>query len=190
MVRGDPDAVARLAKEGGLMSESASFTMDDRGEFLGRAVGVAEVVIPPRSAMVGVPVFPGMVTDSGDLVILAVQRKGEDLGPKVSALAVGDTLLVQGQWEALDHHVASDPEVLVVDAPEDIRRQAVPMGPHSREAIAIVAAMVALLATGAVQCPRLSPVCSPRVRWSCTACSRWSRPTGGSRGRPWCWWAP
>ena len=42
--------------------------------------GVAEVVIPPRSELVGDTVFPGMVTDSGDLVILAVQRKGEDSG--------------------------------------------------------------------------------------------------------------
>ena len=41
-----------------------------------RRSGVAEVVIPPRSGLVGEPAFPGMVTDSGDLVVLAVQRNG------------------------------------------------------------------------------------------------------------------
>ena len=37
-----------------------------------------------------------MVTDSGDLVVLAVQRAGEDLGPGDTGLAEGDVLLLQG----------------------------------------------------------------------------------------------
>ena len=40
--------------------------------------------------------------DSGDLVILAVQRQGEDVGPGETVLAEGDTLLLQGTWAALD----------------------------------------------------------------------------------------
>ena len=47
---------------------------------LTRQKGVAEVVIPPRSSAIGETVFPGMITDSGDLVVLAVQRKGEEAG--------------------------------------------------------------------------------------------------------------
>ena len=56
-----------------------------------------------------------MVTESGDLVVLAVQRNGEELAGE-TLLAVGDTLLLQGTWGALDEHL-DDPEVLVVDAP-------------------------------------------------------------------------
>jgi di/tricarboxylate transporter len=52
--------------------------------------GVAEVVIPPRSELVGDTAFPGMVTESGDLVVLAVQRKAEELSGE-TVLAVGDT---------------------------------------------------------------------------------------------------
>ena len=55
-----------------------------------RRKGVAEVVIPPRSELIGSIVFPGMVTDSGDLVVLAVQRAGETLGPGDIELAEGD----------------------------------------------------------------------------------------------------
>ena len=73
-----------------------------------------------------------MVTDSGDLVILAVQRNGEDLGPDETVLAAGDTLLLQGTWAALDENL-DDPAVLVVDPPGLVRRQAVPLGP-GREA--------------------------------------------------------
>jgi di/tricarboxylate transporter len=41
-------------------------------------------------------------------------------------------------------------EVLVVDAPERVRRQAVCLGPGAKRALVVVAAMVVLLATGAV----------------------------------------
>jgi di/tricarboxylate transporter len=43
-----------------------------------------------------------------------------------------------------------DPDVLVVDAPLDVRRQVLPLGPGARRTLLIVAAMVVLLATGAV----------------------------------------
>ena len=95
-------------------------------------------MVRPRSGLIGTPAFPGMVTESGELVILAVQRGGEDLGPGETALAAGDTLLVEGTWEALEEQL-DDPDVLVVDAPEQVRRQAVPMGPGSRPTLAVLA---------------------------------------------------
>lgn len=121
----------------------------DAATLLTRKHGVAEVVIPPRSSAIGEAVSPGMVTDSGDLVILAVRRNGEDQGPGESVLAVGDTLLLRGKWDALDENL-EDPAVLVVDAPALVRRQAVPLGPGAKRVIVILAGMVALLATGAV----------------------------------------
>ena len=150
IVRGEHEPVGRFADDVGLTLEDEPFQVDPSGALLGRDIGVSEVVIPPRSPAVGQKVFPGMVTDSGDLVILAVQRRGEDRGPDAVRLAVGDTLLVQGQWADLDRHVASDPAVLAVDEPQRVRRQAVPLGPRSRPAMVIVGGMVALLATGAV----------------------------------------
>jgi di/tricarboxylate transporter len=117
------------------------------GNLLSHQYGVAELVIPPRSGVIGESAFPGMVTDSGDLVILAVQRNSEDLGPQETVLAAGDTLLVQGTWGALATHLP-DPDVLVVDSPDLVRRQALPLGPGAKRAIGILLAMVVLLATG------------------------------------------
>ena len=125
------------------------YALDDEPDALvSRRSGLAEVVIPPRSALVDQIVFPGMVTDSGDLVVRAVQRKGEHM-PGETVLAVGDTLLLQGTWGALEHHL-DDPEVMVVDEPALVRRQAVPLGPGAEHALVILAGMVILLATGAV----------------------------------------
>jgi di/tricarboxylate transporter len=124
------------------------YGLDEADEVLTRSRGAAEVVIPPRSGLVGEVAFPGMVTESGDLVVLAVQRKGEELVGE-SRLAVGDTLLLQGTWGALDEHL-TDPDVVVIDHPELVRRQAIPLGPGAMRALTTLAAMVILLGTGAV----------------------------------------
>jgi len=123
------------------------YGLDWDAELLTRRSGVAEVVVPPRSELVGDIAFPGMVTESGDLVVLAVQRKAEELTGDTT-LAVGDTLLLQGTWGALEEHL-DDPDVLVVDKPQLVRRQ-IPLGPGAKRALVVLAAMVVVLATGAL----------------------------------------
>jgi di/tricarboxylate transporter len=114
-----------------------------------RDAGLIEIVIPPRSPFIGEKVVRGMSTDTGDLVVVAVQRRGEDLGDREVALAIGDAIVLRGPWAALDAK-AGDPGVLVVDQPDQVRRQAVPLGLHAREAILVLAGMVVLLVTGVV----------------------------------------
>ncbi len=120
------------------------------GKLIDRQIGVVEVIIPPRSEMIGEKVFPGLITESGDFVILAIQRMGENLDRAPTVLAVGDTLLLQGTWDALDRRVESDRDVLVVDSPSSVRRQAVALGPRAWWAITILVGMVVLLATNVV----------------------------------------
>jgi di/tricarboxylate transporter len=106
--------------------------------------GVAEVIVAPRSNYIGETVFPGMVTDSGKLVILGVQRHDADLGVQKITLQAGDAMLLQGRWEALDQHTR-DPNVVLVDSPEAIRRQTAPLGPRVIPAVLVMAGMVLLL---------------------------------------------
>lgn len=150
LVRGSEEDIREVAATTGVEVVTGPFQPPPEGDLVGVRVGVAELVLPPRSAMVGTTAFPGMVTDSGDLVILAIQRGGEDLGPLPTELAVGDVLLVQGDWRDLEREVAADPEVLAVDPPTMVRSQTVPLGPGSGRAIAVTAGMVVLLATGVV----------------------------------------
>jgi di/tricarboxylate transporter len=117
-------------------------------ELLTRRSGVAEIVIPPRSELIGEVVFPGMVSDSGDLVVRAVQRRGEE-GDGEIVLAAGDTVLLQGPWGALERRL-EEPDVLAVASPALVRRQAVPLGLGAREAIGVLLGMIVLLAAGAV----------------------------------------
>jgi di/tricarboxylate transporter len=150
ILRGDRAAATALAADLGLHERDSS-VLAAGGIALtlfNRRSGLAEVVVPPRSKLIGERFFPGMVTDSGDLVVLGIQRQGQDLD-SVDRLAQGDTLLLQGSWTALDKRLEPS-EVIVVNAPEDVRRQAVAMGEGSRTMVIILAAMVFMLATGIV----------------------------------------
>ena len=59
--------------------------------------GLAEIVVPRRSKLIGKMAFPGMAARDGDLVVLAVHRGHNQLGPQLTA---GDHILLQGTWKA------------------------------------------------------------------------------------------
>jgi len=156
LVRGNAEAAAALAAQMHLSFREDMTEGQGEETLFNRRSGLAEVVIPPRSGLIGHTVFPGMVTESGDLIILAVQRAGAEVDsgqptPERGSITLqaGDTMLLQGTWKALDTHL-SDPDVLVVNSPELVRRQAVPLGPGAYQAIAVLVGMIILLATGLV----------------------------------------
>lgn len=138
-------AARDLSQHAETLALQYSLTADDAR--IDRTDGLTEVVIPPRSPFIGDTVFPGMRTESDELVIVAIQRGGDDVAK--TTLRAGDLLLLRGTWDALDTH-AADPGVVVIDAPPTIRRQAVALGQRSIVAIVVLVAMVVLLATGLV----------------------------------------
>lgn len=146
ILRGDDDLLDAFATDNGLTRKPGA----TGGTLINAEIGVVEVVIPPRSELIGSPVFPGLYTASGDFVILAVERAGVDMEHDLITLEAGDTLLLQGTWGALDRASEEERSVIVVDSPGQLRRQAIPMGKTADRAIAILVAMVILLATGVV----------------------------------------
>ncbi len=164
---GDADALARLAADAKLSVVSHEQGADEA--LINRDTGLAEVVIPPRSPLIGQRMFPGMVTPSGDLIVLAIQRGNEQVPPGGVELNAGDVLLLQGTWKALDRHLAS-PEVLVVDSPDLVRRQAVPLGAGAKAAIAILlpTSIVGLMGACAMVFARVLSVeqCYRSINWT------------------------
>lgn len=123
-----------LAAHHGLDSAATSITHSD---------GVTEIVIPPRSEFEGDIVFPGMRTDAGDLIVIAVQRQGENLNHAV--LRAGDIVVLRGDWDALKGRVAH-PGVIAIDDPARFRRQSIHLGGRSYIALAVLTSMVVCLA--------------------------------------------
>ncbi len=147
VLRGEAGAIGRFAAANGLeLADGAVEAGRVVSTLLNRSSGLAEVLVPPRSPLVGRRCFPGMVSESGDMIILAIQRQGEDL-PAGATLAAGDTMLLQGAWDTFDRRL--DPaRVLVVNDPDAVRRQAVPLGRGAMPMFGILGAMAAVLALG------------------------------------------
>lgn len=143
-----PRATLRDLGGHGLTLSSHYGLEGDATQVMGRTGGIAEFLVPPRSEFVGDKVHRGMVTESGRLVVAAMHHRGEDIdGPHT--LCPGDSILLQGDWEALEN-ASQDPNLIAVDEPETVRRQAVPLGAGAWRALAVLLGMIVLLATGIV----------------------------------------
>ncbi len=136
-----------LVRHARLLRQQYDVTLDT-GMMMGPLNGVTEVIVPPRSPLIGQRLCTGMATPSGDLVLLAARRGAEQLQEVI--VQAGDQLLLQGTWDDLVQHTETPgAKVIPVDAPATMRR-AVPLGRHAPRALIILAAMVVLLATGIV----------------------------------------
>lgn len=147
VVSGPAEDLGRLAADLGLTVAMRRVAGVEGEHLVTRDTGVAEVLIPPRSAFEGRRAFAGM-TVGPDVVILAIRRLGRDVVEPVD-LREGDALLLLGTWEAMAD-LEDERDLLVVHSPATVRRQAAPLGRRAYTAVAVLAAMVVLLASGLV----------------------------------------
>jgi di/tricarboxylate transporter len=136
-----------LVRHARLLRDQYSLTLDT-GVIMTPRNGLSEVVIPPRSPLIGTKVYCGMASPDGDLAILAARRGAEEIKGQDITIQAGDVLLLQGTWDDLARH-ADAAGVLVVDSPATLRRS-VPLGRGASRALAILGGMIVLLATGLV----------------------------------------
>lgn len=144
LIRGSDESLRRFAADEGL-----SLDADAAGAFgsglVTRDTGVAEVLISPRSRYIGDEVFLGMVTESGTLVVFGARRGAEDLeAGRSMRLEAGDALLLYGSWTDLEQQTR-DPDVILVDSPDAIRRQTIPLGRRAVPALGALLGMVLLM---------------------------------------------
>ena len=144
-VTGDADAVDRLVTEHGLEVVATPLVDVTATDLLSSERGVAEVVVPPRSRLVGESVYPGLVRSG--LTLLTVARAGSSRGARSTVLQPGDMLLLNGDWSAVGQLVRESDVVLLND-PDLVRRQNAPLGGRAWLALAVLAVTVVLLAIG------------------------------------------
>ncbi len=122
----------------------------DEQALISREVGVAEALLPPRSSLIGKTLAKTRFGSTYHLSVLSINRPGADepLDLKTTALAMGDTLLVQGTWDDILALRERRADFIVMGQPE-----AMVGAPHqdkARWALAVLAGMLLLMITGAV----------------------------------------
>jgi di/tricarboxylate transporter len=123
---------------------------DDQQTLISDEVGVAEVLLPPRSSLLGRTIVEARFGTLHHLTVLGIHRSGEEipLDFKETRLRFGDTLLVQGPWKHIHALRKQRSDFVVMGEPEAM------FGPPNRKqapiALAIVLGMLALLITNAL----------------------------------------
>ena len=127
--------------------------IDDAGhelaDLLSQEVGLAEVLLTPRSSYAGKVVADGVIGKTFGVLILGI-RRGNRLIETTDQLRFGDALLVRGTWEAIGRMAEEKRNFVVVGQPEEIANQVTELNTKSWISIAILAAMVVLMVTSVV----------------------------------------
>ncbi|NLE76021.1 MAG: SLC13 family permease [Chloroflexi bacterium] len=144
-VQGSPESVARLAQQEVLAllpSEQSA------GAIIPQEVGMAEVLLTPRSRLVGRTLLETRFRDVYQMTVLAIMRMGKPLAgdPAASPLRFGDTLLVQGTWERIRVLQDERQDFVVVGLPREVAAEEA-SGRRAPLAMAVMLGMLALMIT-------------------------------------------
>ena len=122
---------------------------DQQLDLLSRELGIAEVLLTPRSRYIGEVIAADRISREFDVVVLGA-RRGTNQLPAEVALHFGDALLVRGTWKVINELQDAHEDLVVVGRPEEVAAQVTGLSAHSIVALGILAGMVGLMVSGAV----------------------------------------
>ncbi|GAB4460207.1 MAG: SLC13 family permease [Anaerolineae bacterium] len=149
LVQGTQQAI----EQGMLSLKLALLPADDgaselTGALLSNEVGLAEVLITPRSEYIGQTIESSQFAGKFGVQVLGLQRS-DRLQPLANTqLAFGDSLLVRGPWQAIGRLASERRNFVVVGSPEEMARQIPALGFSAYVALFALTGMVVLMVTG------------------------------------------
>jgi di/tricarboxylate transporter len=120
IVQGHPDDVALLSASWNLGVQLAQ--AEDEHALINQEVGLAEVLLPPDSSLIGKSLVDLQFGVRYRLSVLGILRPSteESLNLKTTSLRFGDTLLVQGSWENILALRKNQRDFVVMGQPESM----------------------------------------------------------------------
>lgn len=146
VVQGDGNAIAAAAALWNLAVQPASTS--DQESLVTDEIGIAEVLLPPRSALIGKTLPEIRFGTTYRLTVLDIRRPGEEraLNLKQTTLQFGDTLLVQGEWKNIQALKSRRRDFIVMGEPQGVsgglNRKRAPI------ALLVLLGMLVLIVTG------------------------------------------
>lgn len=124
---------------------------EDYSAHTGRSLGMAEILVPPDSALTGKSIIELRMRTQRGLNVMGIRRQGALLGPGFlhEKLRAGDTLLIVGSWKSIRllHTRAHDFLVLGLPAEMDDVAPRANRAPHALFSLGLT---VALMVSGVV----------------------------------------
>ena len=117
---------------------------------LSREIGLAEVLITPRSDLIGKTLAESRFADQYRMHVIGVRRHDQIAKRQRVKLDFGDSLLVRGNWADIQHLVEDQHNFVVVGSPRAMEEQVTSLSNQAWLALGAVAVMVTLMITGTV----------------------------------------
>lgn len=121
-------------------------------DLLSREIGLTEILITPRSALIGKTLAENNFAEKYKVRVLGIARRGkpvEDVPLTSIKLTFGDALLVRGTWQAIRIMENESRNFVVVGRPAALA-QPTGLTPKSLIALLALAGMLAMMLTGIV----------------------------------------
>lgn len=124
--------------------------LEEEQSLIDYEVGIAEILLPPRSSLVGKTLVETRFGSTYNLTVLAINRSsGErDMSLKETLLQAGDTLLVQGTWRSIVALKKKRRDFVVMGEPEAMA--GAPARRKAPLALIVLAGMLVLMITNSV----------------------------------------
>lgn len=147
-VQGKFDQITRATSKFGLGIQSLAPTEED--SLINQEVGIAEILLPPRSTLAGKNIVDLHFGSYYKLNVLGLNRpnNSKPLDPKSTSLRFGDILLVQGPWKNILALRQKSRDFVVLGQPESML--SAPRQEKASLAMGIMVLMLILMITNIV----------------------------------------
>ncbi|UJH68459.1 SLC13 family permease [Allomuricauda sp. SCSIO 65647] len=144
-VKGDPEAVDRLTLKYSLGIIPTPAEKDTlKNELINQEVGMAEMLITPKSVFVGRVINLGQYLRKSGVQLLAASRKNRPLKGKIK-IEAGDAFVIRGPWENIETLKALYENVVISGSPEAMSKNVATLSTRSYIAMGTLVLMILLL---------------------------------------------
>ena len=166
-VKGTTEDINRLMIEfrlGLLPKESAKTEL--RQNLINQEVGMAEVLVTPKSLLVGRRIKLKEYFKRYGIQLLAASRKREPFLEEEMRVNAGDSFIIRGIWEDIEKLKNQHKNIVVVGSPEEMVKDVDELTPKSYIALGALVLMIVLLVIKAVPGAIAALICAGIVLFS------------------------
>ncbi len=151
LVKATPEAVQTAVQQRNLDLADSDIDESELADALvSHDIGVAEVLITPRSAYIGQSLQESRFTQKYGVQVMSIRRENKLVTRQGTRLNFGDALLVRGRWDNIELLRNENRNFVVVGQPEAMSRQIIELNRQAVIAVLALAAMVAMMVSGVV----------------------------------------
>jgi di/tricarboxylate transporter len=152
VVEGAPNEIHQLAANLTLAVQLTEAAKQGHPEedLLGHEIGLTEIIIPPRSALIGRTIIDTRFGEKYNVQVVGINRRGKSMGDVPLGplkLAFGDSLLVRGTWKNIGLLKNEARNFVVVGEPV-LRSEEPRLTTQSYAAIVAMLGMLVMMLTG------------------------------------------